>query len=81
MDHDRGVAEGTLSNDHFGVPSLLGDIRTETEFREGALQVLKPLNAPKMRNMFVSAVASSTAVGTLETLISWAVQAWTSIWS
>ena len=48
---------------------------------KGALQVLKPLNAPKMRNMFVSAVASSTAVGTLETLISWAVQAWTSIWS
>jgi hypothetical protein len=42
---------------------------------------LKPLNDPKMRNMFVSAVASSTAVGTLETLISWAVQAWTSIWS
>jgi hypothetical protein len=39
------------------------------------IQVLNPLKAPRMRNIFVSAVASSTAVGTLETLMSCAVQA------
>ena len=42
---------------------------------------LNPRNAPRIRNIFVSAVASSTAVGTLETRISRAVQACTSIWS
>jgi hypothetical protein len=54
-------------------------LEVKREFGEGALHVLNPLKAPKIRNMFVSAVASSTAVGTLETLMSWAVQAWTSI--
>lgn len=34
-----------------------------------------------MRKIFVSAVASSTAVGTFEMRISWGVQACTSIWS
>ena len=47
----------------------------------GDLQELKPRRAPKIKNMFVSAVESSTAVGTFETRIPFAVQACTSIWS
>lgn len=46
---------------------------------EGDVHVLNPRRAPRIRNMFTSAVASSTAVGTLETRMSCAVQAWTSI--
>jgi len=64
------VVEESLSSDHSGVPSWLGYIRIETRFRERASQVLNPLKAPKIRNILVSAVASSTAVGTLETLMS-----------
>ena len=45
----------------------------------GNLHVLNPRNAPRIKNMLTSAVASSTAVGTLETRISCVVQAWTSI--
>lgn len=45
------------------------------------VQVLNPLKAPNIKNIFVSAVASSGAVGTLETRISCAVHACTSIWS
>lgn len=44
-------------------------------------QVLNPLRAPKIKNIFVSAVASSTATGTLETRMPFSVQAWTSTWS
>ena len=40
---------------------------------------LTPRKVPRIRNMFTSAVASSTAVGTLETRISCAVHACTSI--
>ena len=43
--------------------------------------MLKPRKAPRIRNMFVSAVASSTAVGTFETRILCSVQTCTSIWS
>lgn len=43
------------------------------------VQVLNPRRAPRIRNIFVSAVASSTAVGTLLTWIPRAVQAWMSI--
>ena len=64
-----------LSSGHFEVPSWLECVRREAKIQSGDVHVLKPLKAPRMRNMFVSAVASSTAVGTLETLISCAVQA------
>ena len=42
---------------------------------------LKPRRAPRVRKTAVSAVASSTAVGTLETWMECAVQMGTSIWS
>ena len=67
----------------FVSPHSHRDLRSvEKSGGEGiAAQVLKPRNAPSMRNIFVSAVASSAAVATFETRILRAVQAWTSIWS
>lgn len=47
--------------------------------RKEGIHELNPRNAPRIKNIFASAVASSTAVGTFETLIPRAVQACTSI--
>lgn len=86
MDRDREVVEESLSNARSGVPSLLhmslsfwlwNGFRKWNERKN--VHVLKPLNVPNMRNIFVSAVESSTAVGTFDTRISCVVQAWTSI--
>lgn len=73
----------SLSSAHCGALSLLGFSVSENSLQAtyggGNKHVLNPRSAPKIKNMFTSAVASSTAVGTLETRISCAVHACTSI--
>lgn len=53
----------------------------QTPRRKAARGSLKARRAPRRRNRAVSAVAASTAVGTLETRIPAAVQAGMEIWS
>lgn len=60
-------------------PMAGGGFPSHSPLRRDMMATLKFRRAPSMRKMAVSAVASSTAVGTLETLMPCFVQACTSI--